>query len=433
VFVVFLLLMALIAAAPIIAFLDMPLVDALLAALMAVVVLMIARAIPSEEAGYLAKLARPLAIGLVLPAAWMVIQIMPMPSAARLSHPIWASAESALAMPLQGSISVDPGLTLVALAHYMTLAGLLFAVAAATVDRQRAEWTLHSLAGVTVVFAVLSIAQSLVGLPFVGASGPRLKLVLLGGTCLGVLAAGAGMIRAYERDETRRAKMEGSFSRFARDFGANLVALAICCLALAVAGGKQEIFCTACGLGALALVVIARRLAIGLWATTALAVFAVLVVLALAARNDGQGHLTLRFANAPAPLIADVERLVSDTPWAGSGAGSFTAVIPIYRDIDDSADARVAPTSAAQIAIEMGEPALWAVVVAMLALAGFLLRGAVRRGRDSFYPAAALGVVILLTLEAFSDASAVSTAVALLATTFLGLGLAQSQSRNARA
>ena len=425
--------MALIAAAPIIAFLDMPLVDSLIAVLMAVAVLTIARKIPSEEAGYLAKLARPLAIALALPAAWMVIQIVPVPSAARLSHPIWASAEAGLGMPLQGSISVDPGLTLVALAHYMTLASLLFVAAAATVDRQRAEWVLHGLVCATAVFAVLSIAQSLVGLPFVATSGPRLKMVLLGGVCLGALVAGTGMIRAYERHETRRAKVEGSFSRFARDFGANFAALALCCVALGLAAGKQEIFCAACGLGALALVVVARRLAIGLWASTLLAAFATLVVLVLAVRSDGQGDFTLRYANAPAPLIADVDHLVTDTPWAGSGAGSFTSVIPIYRDIDVSADARAAPTSAAQILIEMGEPALWVIVITMLAFAGFLLRGAVRRGRDSFYPAAALGAVVVLTLGAFCDASALSTAVALLATTLLGLGLAQSQSRSARA
>ncbi|MBV9518742.1 MAG: hypothetical protein JO068_11520, partial [Hyphomicrobiales bacterium] len=90
------------------------------------------------------------------------------------------------------------------------------------------------------------------------------------------------------------------------------------------------------------------------------------------------------------------------------------------------------PTTAAQISIEMGPPALWLIVVMMLAFAGFLLRGAVRRGRDSFYPAAAMSAVIVLVLEAFCDASALSTAIGLLAATIFGIGLAQSVSRSAR-
>ncbi len=424
--------MALIAAAPVIAFLDVPLIDALIAALTAVAVLIVARAIPSEEAGYVSKIARPLAIALALPAAWMVVQIVPMRTAARFSHPIWASAEAALAMPLEGGISVDPGMTLVALAHYMALAGLLFVAAGATVDRRRAEWTLRGLILVTAIMAVLSIAQSLSGLPFVGNSGPRLKIVLLGGISLGVVVAGGGMIRALERHETRQAKAEGSLPRFALDLGADFAALVICCLALALAAAWQEIFAAACGLGALALVVIARRLALGTWASASLAAFAVLIVLALVVRNERPGDLTLRYANAPAPLVSDVDRLIGDSPWAGSGAGSYASLLPIYRDIDDLSGGKTAPTSAAQISIEMGEPALWGIVIMMLALAAFLLRGAVRRGRDSFYPAAAMSAVVVLTLEAFCDASALSTAVALLAATLLGLGLAQSQSRSAR-
>jgi hypothetical protein len=155
-------------------------------------------------------------------------------------------------------------------------------------------------------------------------------------------------------------------------------------------------------------------------------------VLVFAVRNDGQRDLTLRYANAPAALISDADRLIGDTGWLGSGAGSFTALLPIYRDIDDPAGWQPAPTSAAQISIEMGIPALSVIAIMMLALAGFLLRGAVRRGRDSFYPTAAMSAAVVLTLEAFCDASALSTAIGLVAATVLGLGLAQSVSRSAR-
>ena len=165
VFIVFLISIALIAAAPVIAFLDASMVDALVAASTAVAVGIVARAITPEEAGHLSRLLRPLAIGLALPALWMVVQIVPMPPTSMFSHPIWASAEAALASPLEGSISVDPGMTLLALARYVSLAAVLFVAAAATIDRRRAEWMLHGIGCVTAIMAALLILQKSRPLP----------------------------------------------------------------------------------------------------------------------------------------------------------------------------------------------------------------------------------------------------------------------------
>ena len=429
--VVFLLLMALIAAAPVIAFFDASIIDALVAASTAAGVAIVARALPSEEAGYISRLLRPIAVGLALPALWMMLQIVPMPASSRFSHPIWASAQAALAMPLTGSISVDPGLTLLALARYVSLAAVLFVAAAVTIDRRRAEWTLHCLTCITALMAALLILQSLAGLPLAGNSGARASIVLQGGASLGVLVAAGGMVRAFERHGTARLKAEASLSRFAKDFGVGLLAFVLCGLSLALGSGRQEFFTATCGIGIMALVVTARRLGVGLWASAALAALAILIVLALAVRDNGRGDLRLRFANAPASLVSDADHLIGDTGWAGSGAGSFAALSPIYRDIDDPAG-EAAPTSAAEISIEMGAPALWAIIFMMLALAGVLLRGAVRRGRDSFYPAVAMSAALVLLLEAFCDASALSTAIGLIAAPILGLGLAQSLSRSVR-
>jgi hypothetical protein len=58
-----------------------------------------------------------------------------------------------------------------------------------------------------------------------------------------------------------------------------------------------------------------------------------------------------------------------------------------------------------------------------------LLRGALQRGRDSFYPAAGAGCIIVLTLEAFCDASLFGTTVLICAAAALGLGIAQHLSR----
>jgi hypothetical protein len=62
-------------------------------------------------------------------------------------------------------------------------------------------------------------------------------------------------------------------------------------------------------------------------------------------------------------------------------------------------------------------------------MAAVLAAGALSRGRDSFYSAAAAGCSVALLVEAFFDASLLGTAVAVPAAITLGLGLGQRASR----
>jgi hypothetical protein len=334
---------------------------------------------------------------------------------------------------LKGGISIDPGATLIALARYLSVVATILVAAAVTIDRRRAEWALFGLAGVTALMGAILVAQSLVGLSAIADGfGSRARGLLVGGSSLGVIVGAAAATRAFERHETRRIKAGASLTKFGLDFGASLAVLAICCLGLVFGAAPQEIFIAACGLAIMVLVVVARRLGLGAWASAILAAFAVVMALALAAaRPIGNEDFTLRYANATAPVISLAARVMSDTVWTGSGAGNYTALLPLYRNADDVSAGQTAPTSAAQIAIELGPPALWLILVMTIALTGSLLRGAVQRGRDSFYPAAAMSSAVVLTLQAFCNASVLSTAIALVAAVILGLGLAQSVSRSA--
>jgi hypothetical protein len=58
-----------------------------------------------------------------------------------------------------------------------------------------------------------------------------------------------------------------------------------------------------------------------------------------------------------------------------------------------------------------------------------LLRGAARRGRDSFYAAAAGACLVTLMIQAFITATLSGTGIVLLSATIFGLGLTQSKSR----
>ena len=67
-----------------------------------------------------------------------------------------------------------------------------------------------------------------------------------------------------------------------------------------------------------------------------------------------------------------------------------------------------------------------------LALFGILLRGALTRGRDSFFSAAGAACVVLLAVEAFCDASLFASTMIVVASATIGLALAQSKSRTAQ-
>jgi hypothetical protein len=142
---------------------------------------------------------------------------------------------------------------------------------------------------------------------------------------------------------------------------------------------------------------------------------------------------SLRFLeSAPKSVIDLIQRIISDTSWSGSGAGTFAKVLPIYLDTSNPVFTTVAPTTAAGFVIELGRPATWIIIVAAFAVIAWLTHGALQRGRDSFFTAAGAGCAVILTLEAFVDASLSGSAIVVIAMTVLGLAVSQSVSRTAR-
>jgi hypothetical protein len=424
VFAAFLLLTLLIAATPALLFAGGVAVHGVVALVTAMALGIVAAEIRPGEAGYAAKLVRPALIFLAVPAFWMLIQLLPTPFAA-LPHPMWAGAAEALNRDLSGHISIDLGATLIGLVNFLTAAGILIVATVVTIDRARAEWMLRWLLGATSVSAAILIADD-----FAEVAGAQTTASLHAASALGVVTAAVATIRSIERYETRRNNAEMSLTRFGRSLGISLLALVLCWLALLLEAPAQVTFAACCGFAAVVLVVTIRRLALGPPAAAALAAVAIIAAVAVATGSKSNAEnrdLSLRFA-AEAPSTRSMsERMMADNP-IGTGVGTFTALAPIYRDISD-APLSAAPTTAAQITIEMARPALWIAVLMVMAATGLLLRGALNRGRDSFYATGAAGCAITLTMEAFTDASLVGTVVPILAATILGLGLAQSVSR----
>src|SRR5207247_190637 len=103
------------------------------------------------------------------------------------------------------------------------------------------------------------------------------------------------------------------------------------------------------------------------------------------------------------------QRMLTDVGWMGNGAGSFDALTSVYRETAALDAITAAPTAAARIIIELGPAAFWILACAAVGLAAVLLRGALQRGRDYFYPALGAAVIVTMLIQSFCDASFFST------------------------
>ena len=431
----FRLLIILIGLSPLFLVTNSLLVHGILAAYVALMVLIIASAIRPGEAAFLSGIIRPAVLFAIIPALWIIIQATPLPFSG-LRHPIWISAEAALGRPLWGSITISPGDTLIGLARYFSAFGLFLVATAVSIDRQRAETILLWLAGTTTVLAFLLIVHDLGGFVFLGeisSIGPRASITAA--ATLGTVFTSATVVYAIERYETRRSRADFSRRLFvfivAMAIGAFLVTL----IAVVFFTSKPAVFAALSGVGTFILIVGFRRIGLSSRMGVILAGVAVAVPLSVIAQDllITTPDLSIRFVtNAPRSVVELTQRIITDTNLTGAGAGTFATLLPIYQDPINPVVASVAPTTAASFLIELGRPAMWVAMVGALAVIAWLTHGALQRGRDSFFTAAGASCAVVLTLEAFFDASLLGSATLVIAMTVLGLAVSQSVSRSAR-
>lgn len=119
---------------------------------------------------------------------------------------------------------------------------------------------------------------------------------------------------------------------------------------------------------------------------------------------------------------------VGDSPWLGHGGGSFADVIRMY--IDGGLPGVVtwghAHNSFVEFALELGVPALLALLVLHGWIVGRCLLGLARRRRDRIYPAAGVAATTLVGVHALVDFSAQLPGVAIPFAAILGVAYAQS-------
>jgi hypothetical protein len=427
-----LLLVALICASPAIVVFDGPIARALVAGVTAIGLFILLRTMRPGETSFFLSTTRTVAYVAVIPAIWMLIQVIPL---GVLINPVWNSAATAMGRPLSGAISIDIGAGVIALGQYITLIAISLLSAAVAIDRQRAEWTLFSLMAATTVVALGVIVSQLFDPKRASDWGTSLPHTqALDCAALGVIFAGAIALRTLERYETRRASRDRSVPLLMVSFACSAMALLICAVALALNAQISVLVATAYGIAALGAVVFIRRLGLGPWGIVAVVLPGVALAAFLIAGNPTLGTKSFYLifgSHVSDALTSTSQRILTDTPLWGTGAGGFSAIAPIYSDINEvTSQSAGAPTAAAAAAIELGTPLLWFIAGATISAIVVLFRASLQRGRDSFYANAGAACLLVLLLLGFINAGLLGMGIAMIAAVTVGLAFAQSRSRS---
>lgn len=425
---VFTILVLLIAVTPVLTITGGVVAEGLLLATTAIAVALLVLTASAGELRRLGTLLAPLAPVALIPCVWMLAQIAPVP--AWLAHPAWSSAAVALDRPLHGAISLDIGATLLSLGRYCLALATMIVAAAVALDRQRAETILFLSTAAAVSIAAGLIGFDLGALRFADIEPSAQRGQMLTIAVIGLVLSCATGIRFYESHRSAGAAHGKSDASPIMAAVASTVAVAICLYAVAI--DPSLLPAAACGIIVMVGLVVIRRSRLGLWGQSGIAAAAVVSVIALFAASPANRalDLTLSLSSQPLVALATAERMLSDAAWTGTGAGTFEALLPIYRDVDAVAET-AAPTAAAEVAITMGRPFLWVLVVLTLLGAWSFFRRAVMRGREYAYAGAGAACIVAMLVASFANAGIFGLAALLLASVVCGLALGQSRSWSA--
>lgn len=424
--------LALIAVTPLVAFVDDASVVGVAAIYSAALLSVTAIAIGPGAAAHTFKLLRRPLLLAALPLLWFLIQLLPI-SFGGVSRSIWDSAATTLAQSLWPHLTIDLGLTVLAVMRFLVIVVVAVVATAVTIDRQNAERCFWIIAVIASLMSVLLALQSIAELAIPGwaeSGGPR--AVFIAASAFGIVMWTAASIMMLERYETRGIRSD-LVSRLLQPVGATLGGAVICAAGALIAGARYAVFAGLCGCLAVGTISFVHRLGLGFRAAMGMGciglVAAGAVVWTEGRPAPGMGVAQRYAADASIELIGVANRIATEVGVGGSGAGTFTAIYRLYGAPDSAGGPHAAPTFTSQIAVEDGRFALYAFVLLAAALTLFCVRGALRRGRDSFYSAAGAGVAVAALLTAFCDAALANLATWILFAGVIGLAIGQTASR----
>lgn len=404
---------------------DKPQALGLVAGILAIAVLVAGIFSTSSAVASLARQLKPPSIlVLAIPALWMALQVVPLPG---LGNQIWATASASLNEPLADRFSADVHETMLALSNYNVVVAAALLTAIVSQDRRRAAQVLYVLVSLTAVISALSIWKAYGNLS-VSWIGDR---AWTGSTvaALGVILSSAMASRAI--DQLRHL---GQPSRSAAGPAAILagavLSLILSMVAIAHGGESTALIAALLGAAIVLTAVAIRSWFFGPWGRAGvLASAAILLVASFTfVPINRDADLTVALSTQ---AHAATERMLQDTHPIGTGAGTFGALLPIYRDIGTPA-LRERPTAAAAIAVEMGRAFLCGLLIVMIIGAITLYKRSLSRSYGYLYPAIGAGTSVSLTMLIFAENGILNLYASLLVAVVYGLAFAQSLSGSVR-
>lgn len=397
----------------------------------------------AQKAAFGLRATWPFLLPFAVVAGWTALQTVSWTPPA-WHHPLWASAERALALPLAGRISLNADETLSALTRLLAYGGIFWLALQYGRRTLRAEQIFYAIIAAGVVYGVLGLAQtwfgwqSRLGLPGAGdgwAIGggaaphhPFATYVSLALICVSsfILSAGAPTPRRFNLREFARRLVDGSSVSW------RLLAVWLLLLAMVPSfGSRDDVVSLWLALGVLALLALTGKLARWL-RVMVFALASILVVASLGYVMDASG-----LAPAP-PQGADAEQLerlhaltkdaMADAPILGTGAGTFEEVFRFYRTSEFQATVMHARSGYHETVLELGAIAAGALFLLFAVFAVLTLSGALKRQRDSAYAAAGFAATVLVGAHASFDYSLKVPAIAATYCLLVGAACAQSWS-----
>jgi hypothetical protein len=423
----FIILASLITLLPTLMMIDGILASGVVLAIVAIAMVTVLLTLPISDLDRFSRLLGPTAfIVLFVPCLWMLLQVLPTRSPA---NPIWVSASTALDKPFVGAISLDIGATLLSFGHYCAILAAAFGTATVTLNKQRAGSVLSLLTGIAALIAAELIAYELGYLRLPGYEHLGWRADAMNIAVIGFILSCATTIRAYEHLDRKGQRKSWMMAIVAA--AASLTPLFICLSAILISADSVLFLATLLGTGIVIALLAIRRWRFGPLGQTGIAALAAITVFGFFAVVPAMKDVDPTLALSTQGRIFSIERMLSETKWAGSGAGSFEALLPIYRDTDE-ADSLGIPTAAAAIAIEMGQPFLWTCVIVVLIGASTLFKRALQRRRDHVYSSAGAGCIIALLISLFANNGILGLGASLMISVVCGLAFAQSKSARKR-
>jgi hypothetical protein len=357
------------------------------------------------------------------------IQIMPL-QLTGLAQPFWTAMGAAIRQPTVGYITVDTASTIVALTKYLVILGAALMVALSCNDQAPGSQMSSAIAWILLIFSVGHLVKASVDAFQSVTISEEFWADWISLSMLGVLMNGAILVRyKLKHSSMRLGSKPRQLSETIQLFAPGAVMIALFAVPFIAHRSQADAIPAIFGISAFLTVLVAKRMrsdVAGMLFTAAL----VICGLWLAALTLGvfEPHSTAVFGNRSETDIATVVRIFRDFRWFGSGAGTYSALIPIYEGIPDSRRGLLdAPPAALSVLIELGIPLTLLAAALALVLVWTAFSAVARNDRDYSRSVLACSTLVYIIAIAFTPGTSLSFSTMIVAAMIISLGLTQVQ------